>query len=69
MSQSTTKPTCDAFCKGLINEQERLIVSGQLSPNKDLIAHNSKKSLKNAKGSCSHTLKPTNNYGNNFNTS
>ena len=61
------KPTFDAFCKGLINEQERLIVLGQLSPNKSLIAHNPKKSFNNAKGSCSHTSKPTNNSGNNSN--
>ena len=50
------------FCKGLINEQERLIVSGQRSPNKYLIARNPKKIFHNAKGSCPHTSKPTNNY-------
>ena len=32
LSQSTTKQTFDDFCKGLINEQERLIVLGQLTP-------------------------------------
>ena len=45
------KQTFDDFCKGLINEQERLIVSGQLTPNKALIAlnKNHKKSFNNAK--------------------
>ena len=62
MSQSTTKPTFDAFCKGLINEQERLIVLGQTSPNKAIIAHNPKNFFNNAKGYCSHTSNPTNKY-------
>ena len=61
LSQSTRKPSFDAFCKGLINEKERLIVSKQLSPNKSLIAYNPNNSFHNAKGSCSHTSKPTNN--------
>ena len=65
LSQSNTKATFDAFCKGLINEKERLIVSRQLSPNKALIAHNPKKNFHIVKGSCSHTSKPTNNFGNN----
>ena len=53
LSQSTTKQNFDDFCKGLINEQERLIVSGQLTPNKALTAlnKNHKKSFNNAKGS------------------
>jgi len=53
LSQSTTKQTFDDFCKGLINEQERLIVSGQLTPNKALTAPNKhhKKIFNNAKGS------------------
>ena len=46
LSQSTTKPIFDAFCKGLINEQEMLIVLGQLSLSKSLIAHNPKKTFK-----------------------
>ena len=52
-SQSTTKKTFDDFCKGLINEQERLIVSGQLKPNKALTSLNKhhKKSFNNGKGS------------------
>ena len=51
LSQSTTKKTFDDFCKGLINEQEWLIVSGQLTPNKALTAlnKNHKKSFNNAK--------------------
>ena len=68
LSQSTMKPTFDYFCKGFVNEQERLIVLGQLSPNKSLIAHNPKKSFNNEKGSCSHTLKPTSNYCNDSNS-
>ena len=53
MSQSTTKHNFDDFCKWLINEQERLIVLGQLTPNKALTAlnKNHKKSFNNAKGS------------------
>ena len=54
LSQSTMKPNFDVFCKGLINEQERLIVSGQLSPNKALIALNHKKHFHNAKGNFTH---------------
>ena len=52
LSQSTTKQTFDDFCKGLINEQERLIVSGQLTPNKALTAlnNNHKKIFNNVKG-------------------
>ena len=34
------KQTFDDFCKGLINEQERLLVSLQLTPNKALTALN-----------------------------
>ena len=47
------KKTFDVFCKWLINEQERLVVSGQLTPNKALIALNKhhKKSFNNAEGS------------------
>ena len=53
MSQITTKQTFDDFCKGLINEQESLIVSRQLTPNKALIAlnKNHKKFFNNAKSS------------------
>ena len=53
LSRSTTKQTFDDFCKGLINEQERLIVSGQLTPNKALTAlnKNHKNFFNNAKGS------------------
>ena len=53
MSQSTTKQTFDYFCKGLINEQERFNVSGQLTPNKALTALNKhhKKIFNNAKRS------------------
>ena len=53
LSQSTTKKTFDDFCKGLINEQDRLIVSGQLTPNKALTALNKhhKKFFNIAKGS------------------
>ena len=61
MSQSTTKETFEDFCKGLINEQERLIISGQLTPNKALTTHNKNhnKSFNNDKGS-----NPSNtNYG------
>ena len=61
LSQSTTKQTFDDFCKGLIDEQERLIFLGQLTPNKALTALNKhhKKSFNNAKGS-----NPSNtNYG------
>ena len=32
-----------------------------------MFSHKPKKSFHNAKGSCSHTSKPTNNYGNNSN--
>ena len=42
MSKGTTKPTLDEFCKGLIDEQEKLISSSQLTPNKSLITHNNK---------------------------
>ena len=67
MSKGITKPTFDEFCKGLINEQERLIVSSQLTPNKDLMPHNNnnnpKKSFQpNTKGSGSHSS--TNNSSN-----
>ena len=66
MSEGTTKSTFDEFCKGLINEQEMLISSSQLTPNKVLMAHNNKNPKKhfqpNAKGSCSHSS--TNNSGN-----
>ena len=53
MSQSTTKQNFDDFCKGLINEQEMLIVSRQLTPNKALttLNKNHKKIFNNAKGS------------------
>ena len=52
LSQSTMKQTFDDFCKGLTNEQEWLIVSGQLTLNKALTAlnKNHKKSFNNAKG-------------------
>eukprot|EP00253_Pinus_taeda_P001586 PITA_01586 len=65
LSQSTMEPTFDGLCKGLINEQERLITLGQVSPNKAPMAHNKKptKSFKNAKGSYSHTSNHTNNNG------
>lgn len=65
LSQSTMKPTFDDFYKRLINEQERLISSRQVSPNKALMAHNKtlKKSFNNAKGSCSHTSNNINNNG------
>jgi hypothetical protein len=50
----------------LINEQERLIASGQLTSNKALMSHNNKNPKKsfqpNTKVSCSHSS--TNNYGN-----
>ena len=47
------KQKFDDFSKGLINEQERLIVLGQLTPNKALTAlnKNHKNFLNNAKGS------------------
>ena len=67
LSQSTTKPAFYDFCKGLINEQERLIVSRQISPNKALIVHNPKKSFNSVEGSCSNTSKPPNNSSNNSN--
>ena len=53
MSQITTKKNFDDFCKGLINEEERLIVSRQFTPNKALAALNKhhKKTFNNAKGS------------------
>ena len=53
MSQSTTNQTFDDFCKWLVNEQERLIVSGQLTPNKALteLKKHHKKSFNNAKSS------------------
>jgi hypothetical protein len=31
MSKGSMKPSFEYFCKGLINEQERLIASGQLT--------------------------------------
>ena len=64
LSQSTTKPTFDDLCKGLINEQEMLFISGKVSPNKSLMAHNKnpKKCFNNVKGSSSHTSNPTNRY-------
>ena len=60
--QSTTKPTFDDLCKGLINEKERLIILGQVSPNKALMTHNKnpKNFFNNAKCSNSHTSNPTN---------
>ena len=53
LSQSITKQTFDDFCEGLINEEERLIVSRQFTPNKALAALNKhhKKTFNNAKGS------------------
>ena len=65
MSKGTTKPSFDEFCKGLINEKERLIASSQLTPNKSLMAHNNKNPKKhfqpNTKGLCLHSS--TNNFG------
>lgn len=65
LSQSTAKPTFDDFCKGLINEQERLIASGQVSPSKAIMEHNKnpKKILNNYKGSYSHTSNHAKNNG------
>lgn len=44
MSQGFMNPSFDYFCKVLINEQDRLIASGQLTNNKSLMAHNNKNS-------------------------
>ena len=57
--------TFDDFYKGLINEKERLIISGQVSPNKALMEHNKNpnKSFNTSKGSSSHTSNPTNKSG------
>ena len=46
----------------MINEQERLIILGQISTNKALIAYNKnpKKIFNKAKYSSSHTSNPTN---------
>ena len=40
MSKGTLKPTFEDFCKGLINEKDRLIDSAQLSNNKAIMAYN-----------------------------
>jgi hypothetical protein len=59
-SQGSMKPSFEDFCKGLINEQERLIVSGQLTPNKALMAHNIKNHNKVFhKNPKSHTKRPS----------
>ena len=65
LSQSTMKPTFDDFCKGLVNEKERLIISRQISLNKALMTHNKnpKKIFNNAKGSSSRASNPTNKFG------
>ena len=41
------KPTFEYFCKGFINEKDRLIASGLLSNNKALMAHSKKNPNKN----------------------
>ena len=42
MSRGIHKPSFECFCKSLINEQDRLIASGQLSNNKSLMGHSKK---------------------------
>ena len=39
MYKGIMKPTFEEFCKGLINEQDRLIASSQLLNSKALMAH------------------------------
>jgi hypothetical protein len=42
MSKGSMTPSFEYFCKGLINEQEMLIASRQLTYNKALMTHNKK---------------------------
>ena len=41
MYTGTMKPTFEYFCKGLINEHDRLII-GQMSNTKSIMEHNKK---------------------------
>ena len=54
MSKGTHTPSFDDFCKGLINEQDKLIPSGQLCNNKALVARSKRNPNKNFKNSKPH---------------
>ena len=49
MSKWTITNTFEEFCQGLINEQDRLISTGQLSFNQALMTHNKGNYNKNSK--------------------
>lgn len=56
MSKWTITTTFEEFCRGLINEQDRLISNGQFSSNQTLMAHN----MTYNKNPKSHTQGPNN---------
>ena len=54
LSKGTTSNTFEDFCLGLINEQDRLLSSGQFSSNQALMAHNRSYNMNARKNPKSH---------------